>query len=144
VKKLAEQLLEEMIQKINQIMGSLDGTIAQINQMSGSIAQMSQNFSEQTVSITENIRLIVEVLKQFRIQSSKNLQELSEDFNEKVKELWNEKAIEVITEEEKKAIEAIKQASKSVADNLYFAQLLNIIQSIREETNRIISSSKES
>ncbi|MHA2280609.1 MAG: hypothetical protein ACXAC5_07140 [Promethearchaeota archaeon] len=141
---MAEQLLEEMIQKINQIMGSLDGTIAQINQMSGSIAQMSQNFSEQTVSITENIRLIVEVLKQFRIQSSKNLQELSEDFNEKVKELWNEKAIEVITEEEKKAIEAIKQASKSVADNLYFAQLLNIIQSIREETNRIISSSKES
>jgi hypothetical protein len=140
---LAEQLLEEMIQKINQIMTSLDGTIAQITQMSGSIAQMSQSFSEQTVSVTENIRLIVEVLKQFRIQSSKNLQELSEDFNKKVKDLWNEKAIEVITEEEKKAIETIKQASKSVADNLYFAQLLNIIQSIREETNRIISSTKE-
>jgi hypothetical protein len=140
---LAEQLLEEMIQKINQIMSSLDGTIAQITQMSGSIAQMSQTFSEQTVSITENIRLIVEVLKQFRVQSSKNLQELSEDFNSKVKDLWNEKAIEVITEEEKKAIEAIKLASKSVADNLYFAQLLNIIQSIREETNRIIST-KES
>ncbi|KKL77661.1 hypothetical protein LCGC14_2032630, partial [marine sediment metagenome] len=77
---MAEQLLEEMIKKINQIMNSLDGTIAQINQMSGSISQMTQNFSEQTVSITENIRLIVEVLKQFRIQSSKNLQELSEDF----------------------------------------------------------------
>lgn len=140
---MAEQLLEEMIQKINQIMTSLDGTIAQINQMSGSITQMSQRFSEQTVSVTENIRLIVEVLKQFRIQSSKNLQELSEDFNNKVKELWDEKSIEVITEEEKKAIETIKQASKSVADNLYFAQLLNIIQSIREETNRIISA-KES
>ncbi|MFX0142242.1 MAG: hypothetical protein ACFFDN_51865 [Candidatus Hodarchaeota archaeon] len=123
-------------------MSSLDGTIAQVNQMSAAISQMSQSFSEQTVSITENIRLIVEVLKQFRIQSNKSLQELSDDFNQKVKELWDKKAIEAITEEEKKAIEIIKQASKAVADNLYFAQLLNIIQSIREETNRIISSSQ--
>ncbi|MHA2009380.1 MAG: hypothetical protein ACXABO_20060 [Promethearchaeota archaeon] len=135
---MAEQLLEEMIQKINQIMSSLDGTIAQINQMSESISQMSQNFSEQTVSMTENIRLIVEVLKQFRIQSSKSLQDLSDNFNNDVKELWEKKAIEVVTEEEKKAIEIIKQASKVVSDNLYFAQLLNIIQSVREETNRIL------
>lgn len=140
---MAEQLLEEMIQKINQIMSSLDGTIAQITQMSGAITQVSQSFSEQTVAMTENIRLIVEVLKQFRVQSSKNLQELSDDFNQKIKELWDKKAIEVITEEEKKAIAIIKQASKAVTDNLYFAQLLNIIQSIREETNRIISASQQ-
>lgn len=137
---MAEQLLDEMIQKINQIMSSLDGTIAQINQMSGSIAQMSQSFSEQTVSMTENIRLIVEVLKQFRIQSGKSLNELSDDFNNKIKELWDKKAIEAISDEEKKAIDVIKQASQAVADNLYYAQLLNIISSIREETNRIISS----
>ncbi len=139
---LAEKLLEEMIQKINQIMASLDGTIAQINQMKGAINQMSQNFSEQTVAMTENIRLIVEVLKQFRVQSGKSLQELSDDFNHQIKELWDKKAIEAITEEEKKAIEIIRQASKTVADNLYFAQLLNIISSIREETNRIISASQ--
>lgn len=139
---MAEQLLDEMIQKVNQIMSSLDGTIAQVNQMSAAISQMSQSFSEQTVSITENIRLIVEVLKQFRVQSSKSLTELSEDFNNKIKELWDKKSIEAITEEEKKAIEIIRQASKAVADNLYFAQLLNIIQSIREETNRIISASQ--
>lgn len=140
---MAEQLLEEMIQKINQIMSSLDGTIAQITQMSSAITHVSQSFSEQTVAMTENIRLIVEVLKQFRVQSSKNLQELSDDFNQKIKELWDKKAIEVITEEEKKAIEIIKQVSKAVTDNLYFAQLLNIIQSIREETNRIISASQQ-
>ncbi|MCK4370940.1 MAG: hypothetical protein KAW03_07715 [Candidatus Lokiarchaeota archaeon] len=139
---MAEQLLEEMIQKINQIMASLDGTIAQISQMSESIKDMTQSFSEQTVAMTENIRLIVEVLKQFRVQSSKNLQELSDDFNQKIKELWDKKSIEAITEEEKKAIAIIKQASKEVTDNLYFAQLLNIIQSIREETNRIISASQ--
>jgi len=139
---MAEKLLEEMITKINQIMSSLDGTIAQITQMNTSINQMSQNFSEQTVAMTENIRLIVEVLKQFRVQSSKSLQELSDDFNAKVKELWDKKSIEVIGEEEKKAIEIIRKASKTVSDNLYFAQLLNIIQSIREETNRIISASQ--
>jgi hypothetical protein len=139
---MAERLLDEMIQKINQIMASLDGTIAQIHQMSGAINQMSQNFSEQTVAMTENIRLIVEVLKQFRVQSTKSLTDLSDDFNQKIKELWEKKAIEAITEEEKKAIEIIKQASKAVTDNLYFAQLLNIIQSIREETNRIISASQ--
>ncbi len=140
---MAEQLLEQMIQKINQIMASLDGTIAQINQMRGAInQQMSQSFSEQTVAMTENIRLIVEVLKQFRVQSTKSLTDLSDDFNQKIKELWEKKSIEAITEEEKKAIDIIKQASKAVTDNLYFAQLLNIIQSIREETNRIISASQ--
>jgi hypothetical protein len=137
---MAEKLLDNMITKINQITTSLDGTIAQITQMSTAIQNMSQQFSEETISVNENIRLIVEVLKQFRMKSSENLQEISDDFNAKIKELYDKKSIELITEEEKKAIEMIKQASKAVSNNLYYAQLLNIIQSIREETNRIISS----
>ncbi len=137
---MAEKLLENMITKINQITTSLDGTIAQITQMSTAIQNMSQRFSEETISVNENIRLIVEVLKQFRMKSSENLQEISDDFNTKIKELYEKKSIELITEEEKKAIDMIKQASKVVSNNLYYAQLLNIIQSIREETNRIISS----
>ena len=137
---MAEKLLENMITKINQITTSLDGTIAQITQMSTVIQNMSQRFSEETISVNENIRLIVEVLKQFRMKSSENLQEISDDFNAKIKELYEKKSIELITEEEKKAIDMIKQASKAVSNNLYYAQLLNIIQSIREETNRIISS----
>jgi hypothetical protein len=129
-----------MINKINQITTSLDGTIAQINQMSTAIQNMSQKFSEETISVNENIRLIVEVLKQFRMNSSENIQAISDDFNAKIKELYEKKSIETITEEEKKAIEKIRQAAKAVSNNLYYAQLLNIIQSIREETNRIISS----
>jgi predicted RNA-binding protein Jag len=128
-----------MINKINQITSSLDGTIAQINQMSTAIQNMSQKFSEETISVNENIRLIVEVLKQFRMKSSENLQTISDDFNARIKELYEKKSIETITEEEKKAIEMIRQAAKAVSNNLYYAQLLNIIQSIREETNRIIS-----
>jgi predicted RNA-binding protein Jag len=139
VNVLAERLLDEMINKINQITASLDGTIAQINQMSTAIQSMSQKFSEETISVNENIRLIVEVLKQFRMKSGENLQEIADDFNTKIKELYEKKSIESITEEEKKAIEIIKQAEQVVSNNLYYAQLLNIIQSIREETNRIIS-----
>ncbi len=139
MKFLAERLLDEMINKINQITASLDGTIAQINQMSTAIQSMSQKFSEETISVNENIRLIVEVIKQFRTKSSENLQEIADDFNSKIKELYEKKSIESITEEEKKAIEMIKQAEQVVSNNLYYAQLLNIIQSIREETNRIIS-----
>jgi len=136
---MAERLLDDMIAKINQITTSLDGTIAQITQMSTSIQNMSQKFSEETISVNENIRLIVEVLKQFRMKSSENMQEISDDFNARIKELYEKKSIESITEEEKKAIEIIRQAAKAVSNNLYYAQLLNVIQSIREETNRIIS-----
>jgi predicted RNA-binding protein Jag len=136
---MAERLLDNMISKINQITSSLDGTIAQISQMSTAIQNMSQKFSEETISVNENIRLIVEVLKQFRMKSNENLQAISDDFNEKIKELYEKKSIESITEEEKKAIDMIRQAAKAVSNNLYYAQLLNIIQSIREETNRIIS-----
>ena len=136
---MAEKLLDEMITKINQITTSLDGTIAQINQMSTAIQAMSQKFSEETISVNENIRLIVEVLKQFRMKSSESMQEIADDFNSKIAELYEKKSIEAITEEEKKAIEIIRQAAKAVSNNLYYAQLLNVIQSIREETNRIIS-----
>jgi ABC-type lipopolysaccharide export system ATPase subunit len=136
---MAEKLLDNMIIKINQITTSLDGTIAQITQMSTAIQNMSQKFSEETISVNENIRLIVEVLKQFRMKSSENIQEISDDFNAKIKELYEKKSIESITEEEKKSIEIIRRAAKAVSNNLYYAQLLNVIQSIREETNRIIS-----
>jgi uncharacterized protein YoxC len=141
---MAEKLLDEMINKINQITASLDGTIAQINQMSTAIQTMSQKFSEETISINENIRLIVEVLKQFRMKSSENIQEIANDFNKSIKDLYEKKSIENITEDEKKAIELIRQAAKAVSNNLYYAQLLNVIQSIREETNRIISSREPS
>ena len=138
---MAEQLLDEMITKIDQITASLDGTIAQINNMSTAINAMSQKFSEETVSLTENIRLIVEVLKQFRTRSSESMQELSDDFNAQIKEIYEKKVIEDIKEEEIKAIDDIKNAAKAVANNVYYAQLLTIIQSIREETNRIIQAS---
>ena len=135
---LAEQLLNQMIEKINSITQSLDGTIAQIQNMGDAINDMSQRFSEETVSLTENIRLIVEVLKQFRVQSSKSLKELSDELGEKIQELWDRNSIDTILKQEKKAIDVIRQGEKAVSNNLYYAQLLSIIRSIREETNRVL------
>ena len=135
---MAEQLLDQMIEQINSITQSLDGTIAQIQNMGNAINNMSQRFSEETVSLTENIRLIVEVLKQFRVQSSKSLKDLSDELGEKIQELWDKNSIETILKQEKKAIDAIRQGEKAVSNNLYFAQLLSIIRSIREETNRVL------
>ena len=139
---MAETLIQQMIEKINAITQSLDGTIAQINNMNNSITALSQKFSEETVSLTENIRLIVEVLKQFRVASSKSINDLSKDLNDKIQELWDKKSIEAILKEEKKAIDIIKRGERTVVNNLYYAQLLTIIRSIREETNRIISETK--
>ncbi len=139
---MAQELLEEMIQKINQITASLDGTIAQITTMSGAINAMSQKFSEETVALTENIRLIVEVIKQFRTKSGEGMQELSDEFNGKLKTLYDEQVLNSITKEEKESIEVIQKASKEISNNVYYAQLLTIIQSIREETNRILGNTQ--
>jgi len=139
---MAEALLEQMIQKINAITQTLDGTIAQLQSMNNAIQQMSSKFSEETVSLTENIRLIVEVLKQFRVASSRSINDLSKDLTDKIQEVWEKKSIEAILKDEKKAIQEIRKAEKTVANNLYYTQLLTIIRSIREETYRIINKNK--
>lgn len=139
---MAEDLLEQMIQKINAITQTLDGTTAQLQSMNNAIQQMSSKFSEETVSLTENIRLIVEVLKQFRVASNRSINDLSKDLTDKIQEVWDKKSIELILKDEKKAIQEIRKAEKTVANNLYYTQLLTIIRSIREETYRIINQNK--
>lgn len=137
-----QNLLEQMIQKINAITQTLDGTTAQLQSMNNAIQQMSSKFSEETVSLTENIRLIVEVLKQFRVASNKSINDLSKDLTDRIQEVWDKKSIEAILKDEKKAILEIRKAEKTVANNLYYTQLLTIIRSIREETYRIINENK--
>ena len=139
---MAEELLEQMIQKINAITQTLDGTTAQLQSMNNAIQQMSSKFSEETVSLTENIRLIVEVLKQFRVASSRSINDVSKDLTDRIQEVWDKKSIELILKDEKKAIQEIRKAEKTVANNLYYTQLLTIIRSIREETYRIINENK--
>jgi hypothetical protein len=82
------------------------------------------------------------VLKQFRVASNRSINDLSKDLTDRIQEVWDKKSIELILKDEKKAIQEIRKAEKTVANNLYYTQLLTIIRSIREETYRIINQNK--
>ncbi len=143
MEKLAEDLINEMLDKINQITNTLDATIQKVSKMGGDIDKMTMTFSKEIISLTENIRLIVEVLRQFRVKSNEKIEILSKDLNNQVKELWNKKSIEYITEQHQQNIDIIKQISSSVSDTLYYTQLLSVVQSIRELMTRAIKAPKK-
>ncbi len=142
MEKLTENLIDEILNKINQITNSLDITINKVGKMSGDIDKLTLTFSKEIVSLTENIRLIIEVLRQFRVKSNEQLGVLSKEVNAKVKKLWDKKSVEHITEQHQKNINIIKQVSSSVADTLYYTQLLSVVQSIRELMGRALQANK--
>ena len=135
---MAEQLLNQMLEQINKITNSLDATLQKVNVMSENINKMTMSFSQEIVSLTENIRLIVEVLRQGRVKSAETLTKIAEDVNEKVKELWEKESVRQITEQHQNNINTIKQVSASVTDTLYYTQLLSVVQSIREIMGRAL------
>ncbi len=135
---MAEQLLNQMLEQINKITNSLDATLQKVNAMSENINKMTMSFSQEIVSLTENIRLIVEVLRQGRVKSAETLTKIADDVNEKVKELWEKETVKHITDQHKKNIDTIKQVSSSVTDTLYYTQLLSVVQSIREIMGRAL------
>ena len=142
MEKLTENLIDEILNKINQITNSLDITINKVGKMSGDIDKLTLTFSKEIVSLTENIRLIIEVLRQFRVKSNEHLGVLSKEINAKVKKLWDKKSVEHITEQHQKNINIIKQVSSSVTDTLYYTQLLSVVQSIRELMGRALQANK--
>jgi len=142
VEKLTENLIDEMLNKINQITNSLDITINKVGKMNEDIDKLTLTFSKEIVSLTENIRLIIEVLRQFRVKSNEQLGVLSKETNAKVKKLWDKKSVEHITEQHQNNINIIKQVSSSVTDTLYYTQLLSVVQSIRELMGRALQANK--
>jgi methyl-accepting chemotaxis protein len=139
---LSEELINEMLEKINLITNTLDVTIQKVSKMGEDIDKITMSFSKEIVSLTENIRLIVEVLRQFRVSSNDRLSVLAKDMNEEIKKIWDKKCIEHITEEHRQNIDVIKQVSSSVSDTLYYTQLLSIVQSIRELMGRALKAKK--
>lgn len=142
MEKLTENLIDEMLNKINQITNSLDITINKVGKMNEDIDKLTLTFSKEIVSLTENIRLIIEVLRQFRVKSNEQLGVLSKETNAKVKKLWDKKSVEHITEQHQNNINIIKQVSSSVTDTLYYTQLLSVVQSIRELMGRALQANK--
>lgn len=128
---------ENIKQQLANIQQYLDGTIAQINAMAQSIDNMGKTFQEGMVSLTENMRLIIEVIKKGRSNLGETIKELAKQINDKIHTLYEEKTLEAITEEEMKAVEKLKELNAVVSDNLYMQQLMAIIQSIREMLGRL-------
>jgi phage-related protein len=132
-----ERFIEQMVNKIEQITESLDGTIAQINKIEESVKELNKGFEKETASLNENIRLIIEALKQFRVQSNSSISELAKEINQTVQDIWDEKKIQSYFEDAKQSVDRIKDAEKVVSDNLYYAQLLTIVKNISTYLQKI-------
>lgn len=135
---MSDPIYTQILQQLNLIQQFLDGNIAQINAMSQKIENMGKTFAESMASLSENMRLIVEVVKKGRLNLAENIEDISNQMNEKIAKLWEEKTLEAITKEEIEAINKLKEINSVVSDNLYMTQLMSIIQSIREITGRAL------
>lgn len=139
---MSDPIYTQILQQLDLIQQFLDGNIAQINAMSQSIENMGKTFAESMASLSENMRLIIEVVKKGRLNLTETVDDISNQINEKIKKLWEEKTLEAITKKEIEAIDKLKEINSVVSDNLYMTQLMSIIQSIREITGRALAYKK--
>ncbi len=130
---------QQVADKIQQIMESLDGTIAQIDNLNRNIEANNKNLMEKLAATEENMRLIIQVIKKQRSNIKDSLDDMKKHIDEEIKQLWEEKSLEAITKDEMIAVEKLKDINKSVSENLYMAQLLSIVQSLREITGRAMA-----
>jgi ABC-type transporter Mla subunit MlaD len=135
---MSTELLQKMSQQIQQINQSLEGTISHLDALNRKIEDSFKNFMENLTAVSENMRLIVEVIKKQRANTKEDLEDIKKNITEQVEKLWKEKSLETITKQELQAIEKIKTINSSVSENLYMTQLLSIIQSLREVVSRAV------
>ena len=136
---MAEEDFSDAAEKIQQIMESLDGTIAQIDNLNKNIESNNKKLMEKLAATEENMRLIIQVIKKQRNNIRDSLEDMKSHIDEEIQELWTKKSLENITKDEMKAVEKLKDINKAVSENLYMAQLLSIIQSLREITGRAMA-----
>lgn len=127
---------DQIVTQINQIVKSLDGTLAQIENLNKKIEETNKTFLENTAAMNENMRLIIEVIKKQRANTKEALEDLKKHVDEQIGSLYKQKSIEKIMQDEVEAVKKLRNINIAVGDNLYLAQLLAIIQSLRELTGR--------
>ena len=136
---MADNYLQQLGTQVQQIISSLDGTIAQIEALNRKIEENSKNTMESLTAVNENMRLIIEVIKKQRSNTKESLEEMKKHIDVEIEKLWKEKSLESITKDEMEAVKKLKNINNSVSENLYMAQLLSIIQSLREIVGRAIA-----
>lgn len=128
--------IDQVAQQIGQINKSLEGTLAQLDALNRKIEDSSKNFMENLAEVNENMRLILEVIKKQRANVKEDLGAIHKDIKEEIDKLWKENALKTIAKDELEAIEKLRSINTAVGDNLYMAQLMAIIQSLREISGR--------
>ena len=124
--------IEQLSNQINQITESLEGTIAQIDALNRNMKESSKNLTENLTAVNENMRLILQVIKKGRSNTQEEMQNIQKNIREEIQNVWEEKALKEITQDELKAIEKLGDINKALSDNLYMQQLLSIIASLRQ------------
>lgn len=132
---MATNYLQQIAAQINQITESLDGTITQIEAMNRKIEENSKGLTESITAVNENMRLIIEVIKKGRSNTKETLVEIKQHMEDELKKI----DIETITKDEILAVQKLKDINNDVSENLYMAQLLNVIQGLREITGRAMA-----
>ncbi len=140
---MAEEMVKTMYTKLEHIEESLAGTIAQINRIEGHIKQVDKDFKESIAEIKEIMNLIIKAITTSRENTSEELNMIKKQISTEIEELWEKKSLESITQEQLNAISEMKKINSVVEESLYMAQLLSIIQMIREMTGRAIAAKME-
>jgi hypothetical protein len=134
-----DHAVNTIAQQIGQITKSLEGTVAQIEALNRKIEEANKTFMENMTAMNENMRLIIEVVKKQRTNTKESLDELKKHIDEEIEKLYNKKSLEGIMEDQVEAVKKLKNINAAVGENLYLAQLLSIIQSLREITGRALT-----
>ncbi len=132
---MATNYLQQIAAQINQITENLDGTITQIESMNRKIEDNSKSLMESFTAVNENMRLIVEVIKKGRSNTRETLENIKGNMEDEIKKI----DLESITKDEILAVKKLKDINNEVSENLYMAQLLNVIQGLREITGRAMA-----
>ena len=132
---MATNYLQQIAAQINQITENLDGTITQIEAMNRKIEENSKGLTESITAVNENMRLIIEVIKKGRINTKETLVDIKKNMIDEIQKI----DLKSITKDEILAVKKLKDINNEVSENLYMAQLLNVIQGLREITGRAMA-----
>jgi predicted dithiol-disulfide oxidoreductase (DUF899 family) len=126
-------------QALTNVIQHLDGTLAQMESLKVSIEEMSRQFMENIVNLTENLRLIIGLIREQRTNFTETIQAFTDTINSQIKVVGEKRSWDLLTEDQKRVLELLRDTDHNVANNLYLMQLLAITQSIRELAGRALA-----
>ncbi|OLS13444.1 MAG: hypothetical protein RBG13Loki_2898 [Promethearchaeota archaeon CR_4] len=126
-------------QALMSVIQHLDGTLAQMESLKVSIEEMSRQFMENIVNLTENLRLIIGLIREQRTHFTETIQSFTDTINSQIKTVTEKRSWDLLSEEQKRVLQLLRDTDQNVADNLYLMQLLSITQSIRELAGRALA-----